>query len=77
MRIKLTRTVTGKIKTCQLVKRFDKWFALFTVETTFEPLPKLSTKVGLDVGISKLGVFSDNTEIENPHFTDKFATKLA
>lgn len=68
VKIKLSRSVVGKIKTCTIKKEIDEWFVIFTVETNIEPLPKTNEAIGIDAGIASFLTLSDGTEIENNRF---------
>lgn len=68
VKIKLSRDVIGKVKTCTIKREIDKWFVIFVVETAIEPLPKTGQSIGLDAGITNFLTLSDGTEIENNRF---------
>jgi len=76
VKIKLSRSVIGKIKTCTIKKEIDKWFVIFTVETLPEPLDKTGESVGLDVGISAFATLSDGTQIDNFKYYESTQKKL-
>lgn len=65
VKIKLSRKIQGKIKTCQIKREINKWFVIFTVETTAEPLPKTGESVGIDMGIESFATLSNGTQIDN------------
>ncbi len=65
VKIKLSRAVVGKIKTCTIKKEINKWFVMFTVETAPEILPKTGNQVGIDAGIENFATLSDGTQIDN------------
>lgn len=76
VKIKLSRDVIGKVKTCTLKREIDKWFVIFTVETLPEPLPKTGEIVGIDAGVASFLTLSDGTEIENNRFYQRTQKKL-
>lgn len=76
VKIKLSRDVIGKIKTLTIKQECEKWFAIFAVETSIEPLPKTGQSVGLDAGISALMTLSDGTEIDNFKYYEQSQKKL-
>lgn len=76
VKIKLSRSVVGKIKTCAIKKEIDKWFVIFTVETSAEVLPKTGESIGIDAGIASFLTLSDGTEIENNRFYQSTQKKL-
>ncbi len=76
VKIKLSRQITGKVKTCQIKKEINKWFVIFTVETLPEPLEKTGQSVGLDAGISAFMTLSDGTEIDNFKYYESTQKRL-
>ena len=77
--IKLHRPVEGRVRTLVLKREASgKWFAIFTVEKRKEP-PQINdgTKVGIDLGLSKLAVLSDGSIIVNPRHIKKHERKIA
>lgn len=76
VKVKLSRQMVGKIKTLTVKREIDKWFAIFTVETEPEPLPKTGESVGIDAGIVSFLTLSDGTEIENYCFYQSAQKKL-
>lgn len=65
VKIKLSRNVVGRIKTCTIKKEIDKWFVIFTVETMPEPFEKTGKQIGIDAGIENFVTLSDGTQIDN------------
>lgn len=76
VKIKLSREIIGKVKTCTIKREIDKWFVVFTVETKIEPLPKTGKAVGLDVGIENFVTLSDGTQIDNWKYYEQSQKKL-
>ena len=68
IKIKLHRPLSGKIKTCSIIKSASKWYVCFAVESTTEPLPKSDTAVGIDVGLTTFATLSTGKKIPNPRF---------
>jgi putative transposase len=68
VKIKLSRPVVGKVKTCTIKQECRKWFAISTVETMSEPLPKTGAFIGIDAGITSFLTLSDGSQIENNRF---------
>ena len=77
IKAKIHRELQGKIKTCTIRRNADKWYACFSCELEFEPLSKLDTKVGIDVGLEKFASLSDGTYIDNPRYFRKDEKALA
>ena len=77
IKAKIHRELQGKIKTCTIRRNADKWYACFSCETEFEPLPKTDTKVGIDVGLEKFASLSDGTYIDNPRYFRRDERALA
>ncbi len=76
VKIKLSRQIQGKVKTCQIKRELNKWFVIFTVETAIEPLPKTGESVGLDMGVSAFVTLSDGTQIDNFKYYESTQKKL-
>ena len=76
VKIKLSREVKGRLKTCTIKRECGKWFVIFTVETVIEPLPKTGQLVGLDMGISSFATLSDGTQIANFKYYESSQKKL-
>ena len=76
VKLKLSRDVIGKVKTCQIKREIDKWFVIFTVETLPEPLPKTGQSIGIDAGISAFLTLSDGTQIDNFKYYESTQKKL-
>ena len=54
-----------------------KYFISLLVECEIEKLPRLETKVGIDVGVKTFAVLSDQSVIENPKHLRKSEKRLA
>jgi putative transposase len=68
-RLRLSREIQGKIKTCTLKRQVDGWFVIFAVEEpTPKPLPPSGESVGLDVGLEHFATLSTGEVIENPQY---------
>ncbi|MGI8642018.1 MAG: RNA-guided endonuclease InsQ/TnpB family protein [Pyrinomonadaceae bacterium] len=77
LKIKLSRNIVGKVKTCQIKRECGKWFVIFTVETCVEEgLPKTGESVGLDMGISAFCTLSDGSAIDNFKYYESTNKKL-
>jgi putative transposase len=68
-RIRLSREIEGRIKTCTIKKQVDGWFVVFTVEETYSPfIAKTGQSIGIDVGIENFATFSNGRRRENPQY---------
>lgn len=76
VKIKLSRSVKGRIKQCRIKQECGKWFVIFTVETAIEPLPKTGKQIGIDVGIENFANLSDGTQIDNWKYYESSQKKL-
>jgi putative transposase len=67
VKIRLSQTMIGKVKTLTIKREVSGWFAIFTVETEGRSalLPKTGLAVGIDAGIESFMTLSDGTQIEN------------
>ena len=68
VRIRLSREITGKIKTCTIRREVDGWYVIFTAETEKEILPKTNQSIGIDVGLENFATLSNGEQINNPRF---------
>jgi putative transposase len=68
IKIILHRPISGKIKTCSIIKSAAKWYVCFAVESTSEPLPESDTAIGIDVGLTSFATLSTGKKIPNPRF---------
>jgi len=80
IKIKLHRSIEGKIKTCTIRRMpTGKWFACFSVETDDIPLPprKDGAAIGIDVGLESFATLSNGEKIANPRFFREEEVELA
>lgn len=77
LKLRLSRPVEGKVKTCIVVKDVDQWFVVLTCEQVIKKQSNNKPSVGIDVGIEKLATMSDGSIIENPRTLLKTQSKLA
>lgn len=72
------KNINGNIKTCTVKKEADKWYIIFCYETECEIInSETNESVGIDVGLSKFAIFSDETIISNPRFFKEEEKKIA
>ena len=74
--IRWHRPLEGEIKTLRIVRKADKWYAVFTCEVQVKPLPITGREVGIDVGIHHLLATSDGEFVENPKWYRASERKL-
>jgi len=75
--INMHRTIDGPIKQLIIKRQGNRWYAIFCVER--QALPKDIDKnraVGIDVGLNKYAVLSNEASFENPRFLIKTEKKL-
>ena len=77
VKLKYSRPVEGKIKTCTVLRDVDQWFVVLTCETEVLKFKNNKPEVGIDVGITSLAVLSDGTIIDNPRTLKHSEKKLA
>jgi putative transposase len=77
IRAVIHRPVTGKTKTCAIVRDGDQWFACVSCEVEVAD-PLLSTKppIALDMGVVHLVADSDGGFIENPRHAEKLQPRI-
>lgn len=78
IKLRLSRPIEGKVKTCIVVRDIDQWFVVLTCEQ-LEQKQTITSKpsIGIDVGIEKLATLSDGSIIKNPRTLVESQTKLA
>lgn len=68
-RLRLSRPVEGKIKTCTIKRQVDGWFVIFAVEENQSPFfPKTGDTIGIDVGLENFATLSTGEVVENPRY---------
>jgi putative transposase len=76
-RLRLSRSVEGKIKTCTIKRQIDGWFVIFTVEENQSRyIAKTGDRVGIDVGLENFATLSTGASIENPGYLRKAEREL-
>ena len=77
IRLRLSRPVEGKIKTCSVKRQVEGWFVIFTAEENQSRyIPRTGEAVGIDVGIENFCALSTGEIIENPHYLSKAEHEL-
>jgi putative transposase len=77
VRLHLTRSVEGRLKTCQIKREADGWYVIFAVEEWVCPyFPKTGKSVGLDLGIENFATSSEGELIKNPKYLRKAERRL-
>lgn len=78
VRLKYSRPIEGKVKTCIIVKDVDQWFVVLTCETEAVKVPdSKKPTIGVDVGISTFVTLSDGRTVDNPRTLVRMQKKLA
>jgi putative transposase len=69
VKIKLHRTVEGRIKTVSFTREADGWHVIFSCELPDRQIkPSLAPPVGIDMGLKSFLVTSDGETVESPRF---------
>ncbi len=66
IKIKLHRSIEGKIKTCTIKRDAGRWYAIFSCEVEPKPLQQSTLAVGIDVGLTHFATLSTGEQINNP-----------
>ena len=75
--IKQHREFVGLIKSCTISQNpSGKYFISILVDTENYQLPKLDTKVGIDLGIKEFAITSDGEMFSNPKWLNKSEKRL-
>ncbi|KDE48896.1 transposase [Geobacillus sp. CAMR12739] len=73
-----SREVQGRILSATIRRnRTGKYFVSILVETDIPPLPQTDKKVGVDLGLKQIVVFSTGETIEHPRYWRRYEEKLA
>ncbi len=71
-KVKLHRSLEGKIKTVTIKREVDEWYVTFSCEVEgLEKLPVSYEDVGIDVGVTHLATLSNGEMIEHPRYYRK------
>lgn len=72
VRVRLSRPIEGKFKTCTIKREADGWYAIFAVEENqCRYFQKTGESVGIDVGIENFATLSTGEIISNPQYHRK------
>ncbi|MDN3398196.1 RNA-guided endonuclease TnpB family protein [Psychrobacter sp. APC 3426] len=75
---KFPSKVNGLIKSATISRTpSGKYYVSLLVETVVEPLSKIRSNIGIDLGLTDFIVLSDSTKVANPKFLSKLQHKLA
>ncbi|ETT53082.1 transposase [Paenibacillus sp. FSL R7-269] len=78
IKIKLHRPFVGLIKSCTISKTpTGKYYASVLVETDIVQLPKMHTKIGVDLGLKDFAITSNGEIISNPKYLRTSEKRLA
>ncbi|EJW14373.1 IS200/IS605 family element RNA-guided endonuclease TnpB [Paenibacillus alvei] len=78
IKIKLHRQLVGLIKSCTISQTLSgKYYVSLLVETDIQPMPKLDSKIGVDLGLKSFAITSDGEIIDNPKHLRKSEKRLA
>lgn len=70
VRLRLSREIVGRIKTCTIKREADGWYAVFAVEEDrSRHFPKTGEETGLDVGLASFITSSDGSKVPNPRWS--------
>lgn len=71
------REIQGKIKTCRITCKAQKWYVAFACEVVKpEPLAKTGREVGIDLGLMRLATLSNGEKVENPRWYRRIERQL-
>jgi putative transposase len=66
VKIKLHREIEGKVKTCTITRKNNKYYACFTCEVESQVLPNTGSTVGIDMGVTDFCITSDEAFFPSP-----------
>lgn len=76
IKVKLHRSVEGKVKTCTIKREGTQWYVVFACEVDVHPLPASFEDVGIDLGLTHFATLSDGSTITNPRHYRRAEKKL-
>ncbi len=77
LKIRLSREIRGKLKTCTVVRDIDQWYACLAVENEMRETPASSSPpVGVDLGVSPALALSDGTILPSPRLLRRSETEI-
>jgi putative transposase len=76
IKVKLHRPIEGKMKTCTVIRKNEKYYVCFSCEVEATEIPCTGEIVGIDVGIKSFITCSDGTMIENKKVYQKASKTL-
>ena len=76
MKVKLHRAIVGKIKTCTIVRKNDRYYVCFTADVEEMAVPLTYQDVGIDMGIKEFCITSDGELMSNPKYYRKTEAML-
>ena len=69
VRVRLSRPVEGRIKTCTIKREANGWFVIFSVEESqCRYFARTGASVGVDVGLENFATLSTGEAVPNPEF---------
>jgi putative transposase len=69
VRVRLSRPIEGRIRTCTITREVDGWYVVFTADNqSVEYSFATGESVGIDVGIEAFATLSTGERIENERF---------
>jgi putative transposase len=66
VKIKLHREMEGKVKTCTITRKNNKYYACFSCEVESQALPNTGSAVGIDMGVADFCITSDEEFFPSP-----------
>lgn len=76
VRIKLHRSIGGKVKGVIVKREGEKWYALVQMDSEVHALPKSDRIVGIDVGLKTFAVDTDCHKFENPRYLSRTLDRI-
>lgn len=75
VRMKCHRQIKGKVKTCTIRRKNNKWYACFSCEVEVKP-PSSGKEIGIDLGVQHLAITSDGQFYDNHRFLKQSERKI-
>lgn len=76
VKVKLHRAIMGKMKTCTIVRKNDRYYVCFSAEVEEQVVPLTYQDIGIDMGIKEFCITSDGELMTNPKYYRLTEAKL-
>ncbi|MEW6737875.1 MAG: transposase, partial [Acidobacteriota bacterium] len=76
MRVRLSRSIEGKIKTVTIKREVDKWYVVFSCEVESQAIASTGKAIAIDVNLENFYTDHNGKKVDNPKHLRKSENKL-